>query len=35
MKLPIYTQLATKIQASMNCVKAGNHEWLGKHREAI
>jgi hypothetical protein len=30
---PLYRALATKVAARINCQKAGNTEWLHRHRE--
>jgi hypothetical protein len=35
MKRPLYQHIASRLQAIENCEKAGNTEWLGKHRDAL
>lgn len=32
---PLYQALAGLVQARLNCITAGNHEWRDKHEEGI
>ncbi len=34
MKKPLYSTLASLVQARLNCIKANNSEWLIKHEQA-
>ena len=33
--MKLYQQIATSLQAMLNCVDSGNQEWLVRHRENI